>query len=51
MNHNVEFKTFDPAEKLRKLIDDLIARLDKKASGLSPDPVFLRLMVEGEFRP
>src|SRR5258708_1318610 len=46
MNHNVEFKGFESPEKIRKLIEGLITRLDKKARGFSPDTVFLRLLVE-----
>ena len=52
MNYNVEFKGFGPQDGLesktgiRKLIDDLVQRLEKKTKGLSPHVVFLRLLVE-----
>jgi RNA polymerase sigma factor (sigma-70 family) len=47
MNHNVEFKNFQPDEGIRKLIGELIDKLQKRAKRFPPDEVFLRLMIEG----
>ena len=50
MNHNVEFKGFgaeqsaESQKQIRRLIDRLIAGVDKKAKGFSP--VFLKLLVD-----
>jgi len=46
MNHNVEFKHFQPDQRIRKLIDELINKLEKRAKRFRPDEVFLRLMIE-----
>ena len=46
MNHNVEFKHFQPDQRIRKLIDELINKLEKRAKRFPPDEVFLRLMIE-----
>jgi len=46
MKHEVEFKGLEPSSALRSLIDSRIAHLDRKAKGLSGDPVFLRCAVE-----
>ena len=46
MNHNVEFKNFEPEERIRKLIAELINKLQKRAKRFPPDEVFLRLMIE-----
>jgi hypothetical protein len=51
MNHNVEFKGFeqrDVAEEreLRRLIEDEVARLDKRAKRFAQDELFLRVVVE-----
>jgi RNA polymerase sigma factor (sigma-70 family) len=46
MKHNVEFKNFEPEEKIRKLIAQLINKLQKRAKRFPPDEVFLRLMIE-----
>ncbi len=45
MQRAVEFKGFQPAEKIRSLIERLIARLARKNKRL-PEPVFLRLAME-----
>ena len=46
MNHNVEFKHFQPDQRIRKLIEELINKLEKRAKRFPPDEVFLRLMIE-----
>jgi len=46
MKHNVEFKNFEPDQRIRKLIDELINKLEKRAKRFRPDEVFLRLMIE-----
>src|SRR5438105_14628895 len=52
MKHNIEFKGFDrndaaePKEAIRKLIEDQIARLEKRTKSFSPDVTFLRILVE-----
>ena len=47
MNVNVEFKNLPPDETLRKLIDRLTRKLQKKLARLAGDETFLRIMVEG----
>jgi ribosome-associated translation inhibitor RaiA len=46
MKHNVEFKNFQPDQRIRKLIDELINKLQKRAKRFPPDEVFLRLMIQ-----
>ena len=46
MKFNLEFKNFESDDKTRKLIQRLIAKLDKKLLSFSDDEVFLRLMIE-----
>src|SRR6478735_5766960 len=46
MKHAVEFKGFEPAEAIRKLVERLISRLDKKTKSLQQDPLFLRFAME-----
>jgi RNA polymerase sigma factor (sigma-70 family) len=46
MNHNVEFKNLQPDEGIRKLIGELIDKLQKRVKRFPPDEVFLRLMIE-----
>jgi ribosome-associated translation inhibitor RaiA len=46
MNHNVEFKHFEPDQKIRKLIAELIKKLERRAKRFPPDEVFLRLLIE-----
>lgn len=46
MKHAVEFKGFEPAEGLRKLVERLISRLEKKTKSLRQDPLFLRFAME-----
>ena len=46
MKHNVEFKNFEPEARIRKLIAQLINKLQKRAKRFPPDEVFLRLMIE-----
>src|SRR4029077_11579593 len=46
MKHNVEFKNFQADKRIRKLIDNLLKKLEKLAKRFPPDEVFLRLMIE-----
>jgi|SRR5579872_845413 len=46
MKHAVEFKGFEPPERLRKLVERLVSRLDKKTKSLRQDPLFLRFAME-----
>jgi RNA polymerase sigma factor (sigma-70 family) len=52
MNHTVEFKGFDPkdtsnsVDEIRKLIENRIAKLDRKIRRLSAGALFLRVLVE-----
>lgn len=46
MNHNVEFKNLQPDEKIRRLITQLINKLEKRAKRFPPDEMFLRVMIE-----
>lgn len=44
MRYAVEFKHFEPTDAVRKLVGNLISRIDKKTKGLAP--VFLKFMIE-----
>jgi RNA polymerase sigma factor (sigma-70 family) len=46
MNHNVEFKGLEEATRVRKLIEDLITRIDRKTKNFPPETTFLRVMIE-----
>jgi ribosome-associated translation inhibitor RaiA len=46
MKHNVEFKNFAPQPNVRRLIERLVKKLEKRATIFAPDEVFLRLMIE-----
>jgi RNA polymerase sigma factor (sigma-70 family) len=46
MERNVEYKDFEPDEKIRKLVDQLALKLEKNARTLSPDLSYLRLFAE-----
>ena len=46
MKLNIEFKGFVPEVHTQRLIKKLITKLEKKIQRLSPDEVFLRLLVE-----
>ncbi|HSU89494.1 MAG TPA: HPF/RaiA family ribosome-associated protein [Terriglobia bacterium] len=46
MKRNIEFKDFEAPETIRKLIDRLTSKLEKKTGTFSPELVHLRLMVE-----
>jgi hypothetical protein len=46
MNFNIEFKDFTPQKRIQKLIQELVAKTEKKTNGLSPDVAFLRLLLE-----
>ena len=46
MNHNVEYRNFDPTERINSLIESLITKLEKRARNFAPDAVFLRISIE-----
>jgi len=43
---NLEFKNFSPSHRLRELVEELIARLDRHAPHSPADTIFLRLFVD-----
>ena len=45
MRRNLEFKNFSPGHRLRELVEELIARLDRHAPHSPADTIFLRLFV------
>ena len=47
MKHNVEFKNFEPEERIRKLIAQLINKLQKRAKRFPPDE---RYAITGQMR-
>ncbi|HEV2665269.1 MAG TPA: HPF/RaiA family ribosome-associated protein [Blastocatellia bacterium] len=46
MRRNLEFKNFSPGHRLRELVEELIARLDRHAPNSPADTIFLRLFVD-----
>jgi ribosome-associated translation inhibitor RaiA len=46
MKHTIEFKDWEPARRLRDLVEQSIARLDKLLVKFPKDPLFLRAVVE-----
>ena len=46
MRRNLEFKNFSPSHRLRELVEELIARLDRHAPNSPADTPFLRLFVD-----
>jgi len=45
VRRNLEFKNFSPSHRLRELVEELIARLDRHAPNSPADTIFLRLFV------
>jgi RNA polymerase sigma factor (sigma-70 family) len=46
MKHQVEYKGFDPSDKVRKLIETRIGHIDRLCQGLPQDVLFLRVAIE-----
>jgi ribosomal subunit interface protein len=46
VRRNLEFKNFSPSHRLRELVEELIARLDRHAPNSPADTIFLRLFVD-----
>ena len=46
MRRNLEFKNFSPSHRLRELVEELIARLDRHAPNSPADTIFLRLFID-----
>jgi RNA polymerase sigma factor (sigma-70 family) len=46
MKHNIKFKYFEPKARVRKLIENLIKRLEKLVKDFSDETVFLRVLIE-----
>src|SRR6266850_2415021 len=46
MNHNVEFRGFEPEKRVCKLIEDLATKVERKTKNFSPDMTYLRVLVE-----
>jgi ribosomal subunit interface protein len=46
VRRNLEFKNFSPGHRLRELVEELIARLDRRAPNSPADTIFLRLFVD-----
>jgi ribosomal subunit interface protein len=45
VRRNLEFKNFSPSHRLRELVEELIAHLDRHAPNSPADTIFLRLFV------
>ena len=45
MRHNLEFKNFSPGHRLRELVEEMIARLDRHAPHSPADTIFLRFFI------
>ncbi|MEA2874592.1 MAG: hypothetical protein QOH67_4811 [Hyphomicrobiales bacterium] len=46
MRHNIEFKDISEKEELRKLTEEMVAKVEKKVKALPPETVFLRAVIE-----
>jgi ribosomal subunit interface protein len=46
VRRNLEFKNFSPGHRLRELVEELIARLDRHAPHSPEDTIFLRLFMD-----
>src|SRR5262245_50234398 len=46
MNRNIEFKGFEPHQRIRKLIDQLTSKVEKNTKIFSPELVHLRVRIE-----
>jgi ribosome-associated translation inhibitor RaiA len=46
VRRNLEFKNFSPGNRLRELVEELIARLDRHAPHSPADTIFLRLFLD-----
>jgi len=46
MKHNIEFKNMEPNKTVQDLIEYLISKLERKTRNVSPEVVFLRVLVE-----
>jgi ribosomal subunit interface protein len=46
VRRNLEFKNFSPGHRLRELVEELIARLDRHAPHSPADTIFLRLFMD-----
>jgi RNA polymerase sigma factor (sigma-70 family) len=46
VRRNLEFKNFSPSHRLRELVEELIARLDRHAQRSPTDTPFLRLFID-----
>src|SRR5579862_6444831 len=46
MEHNIEYKDFEPDEKIKELIDQLTSKLEKNTKLFSPELPYLRLFIE-----
>jgi ribosome-associated translation inhibitor RaiA len=46
MKHTIEFKDWEPPQRLRDLVEQSIARLHKLLVKFPQDPLFLRVVVE-----
>jgi RNA polymerase sigma factor (sigma-70 family) len=46
VRRNLEFKNFSPGHRLREIVEELIARLDRHAPNSPADTIFLRLFVD-----
>ena len=46
MNHNIEYKNFEPDEHITTLLESLITKVERKVRNFSPDAVFLRILIE-----
>jgi len=46
VTHHLEFKDWEPSARVRELVDQSIARIDRLVASFSWEPVFLRVFVE-----
>src|SRR5262245_48632208 len=46
MRHNEEFKSFEPDEQVKGLIQSRIRKLETKIQAFPPDSVFLRIFID-----
>ena len=46
MKHQVEYKSFDPSDKVRNLIENRVAHVERPCQELSQDVLFLRVAIE-----
>ena len=46
IKHTIKFKNLEPEERFRSLVENLIAKLERKARNFSPDALFLTTSID-----